>query len=824
MSYKFENTANRDKLNAICLSVKDKIVNLESNMEPTKPKWFGTFPYPYMNGLLHLGHAYTATKVDFTARFMKSQGYNVLFPFAFHATGIPIYACANKIRHELTGGGPQTRILLDMGVLPEDIHKFVDPEYWVTYFTARGIEDVREIGLISDMRRSFYTTRMNPAYDSFVTWQFEHLLREGYVTKGKRFVIYSIADEQPCADHDRSVGEGVEPAKYFITQVPSSKYNYLITGEMTDKTIYINSHLLFVSFTHSGQTYITSENFYANYSRQCTVSTATPISSTEIVANLQMLGYTLVETTRCNHASGLYASKSDAIEADRVCEITYYEPSSLVMSRSGDKCIVSLTDQWFIDYGKEEIKKIVREHVSMGEFEGDFNRAIEWLNMWPCSRSFGLGTRLPGTDYLIDSLSDSTIYMAYYSIAHLIDLLPSDAINSALWDYVFLGKGTYENTTVKQMRDEFLYWYPLDMRISGKDLVSNHLTMCLFNHAMIWGDKAMLPRCFRANGYLTLNGRKMSKSDGNFMTMRAACEKFSPDVVRFVLACSDGYDDANFDEKVANAAIMRFESELKWIGEHAKTTTSDFSPDIWDHIFEDTISQAAYDAAVAYKAGHFMTVTNIICALTTARQTYVSAKKAVGREVVESLFDKYIRTYVMILEPIAPHLCRYIIDTYISDYEIKWPETQIQSKWKFYYTKITECVDSVNYEISRSRKKGRECRKFELFWTTNYTEIQEIIIKHACLFNPTVKTWNEHMNELKLDTDSITIQQIRQFALFVKDMFQKYHSEYFDWVRGTDLIEIVMLNIPKYVKDSIVFTKVDTSFDVFPGKFVMRAV
>lgn len=27
-----------------------------------------TFPYPYMNGMLHLGHAFTATKAEFATR------------------------------------------------------------------------------------------------------------------------------------------------------------------------------------------------------------------------------------------------------------------------------------------------------------------------------------------------------------------------------------------------------------------------------------------------------------------------------------------------------------------------------------------------------------------------------------------------------------------------------------------------------------------------------------------------------------------------------------------------------------------------------------
>ena len=47
----------------------------ETNVDFTKPKFFACFPYPYMNGKLHLGHAYTMLKVDYEARFKKINGY-----------------------------------------------------------------------------------------------------------------------------------------------------------------------------------------------------------------------------------------------------------------------------------------------------------------------------------------------------------------------------------------------------------------------------------------------------------------------------------------------------------------------------------------------------------------------------------------------------------------------------------------------------------------------------------------------------------------------------------------------------------------------------
>ncbi len=46
-----------------------------------------------------------------------------------------------------------------------------------------------------------------------------------------------------------------------------------------------------------------------------------------------------------------------------------------------------------------------------------YNQKLNWLGQWACSRQHGLGTRLPcdPTRFVIESLSDSTIYMARVS-------------------------------------------------------------------------------------------------------------------------------------------------------------------------------------------------------------------------------------------------------------------------------------------------------------------------------------------------------------------------------------------------------------------------
>ena len=96
--------ARRDHLRDIETRAQEKWAKektYEVNPEQGREKYFLNFPYPYMNGRLHLGHAFSLTKAEFTARFQRLQGKNVLFPFGFHCTGMPIQAAANKLKKEM---------------------------------------------------------------------------------------------------------------------------------------------------------------------------------------------------------------------------------------------------------------------------------------------------------------------------------------------------------------------------------------------------------------------------------------------------------------------------------------------------------------------------------------------------------------------------------------------------------------------------------------------------------------------------------------------------------------------------------------------------
>lgn len=104
----------------------------------------------------------------------------------------------------------------------------------------------------------------------------------------------------------------------------------------------------------------------------------------------------------------------------------FYEPEGEVVSRSGDICVVAPLAQWYIDYGEPSWKALAEKCLNKmetyhNETRNSFQATLDWFKQWACSRSFGLGTKIPwDQQYLIESLSDSTVYMAYYCVAHML--------------------------------------------------------------------------------------------------------------------------------------------------------------------------------------------------------------------------------------------------------------------------------------------------------------------------------------------------------------------------------------------------------------------
>lgn len=245
-----------------------------------------------------------------------------------------------------------------------------------------------------------------------------------------------------------------------------------------------------------------------------------------------------------------------------------------VFCRCGTGIVVNtVKNQWFIDYGDAEWKNLAKECLSgmavlPERTRDDYLYTIDWLREKACVRAQGLGTPFPfDKSQIIESLSDSTIYMAFYTIAHMLKEIAPEKLDEKFFDYVFLGKGEGSGEA-KKMRERFLYWYPVDSRHSGADLIRNHLTFFIFNHAAIF-PREHWPKQIVANGFVLMEGKKMSKSLGNILPLRRAISEYGADVVRLsIVGGADLGVDTDFSRPVAQGVETRLRMILSLL-EHA---------------------------------------------------------------------------------------------------------------------------------------------------------------------------------------------------------------------------------------------------------------
>ncbi|KAL3159318.1 hypothetical protein ABBQ32_011271 [Trebouxia sp. C0010 RCD-2024] len=363
--------------------------------------------------------------------------------------------------------------------------------------------------------------------------------------------------------------------------------------------------------------------------------------------------------------------------------ILYSEPEKQVISRSGDECVVALTDQWYLTYGEEHWKSLTEQALQQmntysDEARHQFQHCLGWLNQWACSRSFGLGTRVPwDPQYLVESLSDSTVYMAYYTVAHFLQegnlygegngQIKAEDVTDEVWDYVLLEGPEPQNSKIPgqvlhSMRREFNYWYPFDLRASGKDLINNHLSFALYNHTAIWENAPeKWPKSMRCNGHLLLNGEKMSKSTGNFKTLAQAVEEYTADAMRLALAdAGDGMEDANFVEDTADKGILRLTKELMWYDEALSAELRAGPISLFaDRVFDNDVNVAVHASHAAYNSMMFKDALKTgTYDLQNARDAYRVACGPLGMH--KDLVYRYIKVQTLLLTPICPHTCDHV--------------------------------------------------------------------------------------------------------------------------------------------------------------------
>ncbi len=776
----------------------------QADRDEKRKKFFVTFPYSYANGPLHVGHAFTAARVDAFARFKRMQGFNVLFPWAWHWTGQTIAGASERIK----AGDPDfIKALREIDRVPAtELHKFIDPEYMAQYYTRENRTTVHAAGFSIDWRREFNTT--TPAFSQFVEWQYRELHSKGYVTKGTHPVVWCPHCRSPTGDHDRQEGEGVSPEEYVLMKF---RYNdhYLPAATFRPETIFgvtniwMNPDAEYVEAEVDGEKWVLSKAAAHKLSEQKhDIEVTSSFQGSKLIGkeattpltdkNVPILPARFVDA---HSASGIvysvpahapfdwlalkdlqkdtesqtkYGIPKNVLEkiqpisiirtegfdeypaaeaiaqvgakdqcdpkAEKATKLVYkkefhkgvlkencgkyagktvqeiksilikdlvdnndaetmYDLPQPVVCRCLNPCIVKvLEEQWFLKYSDEAWKNKAKEALSNAAVYPEsatqwFLATIDWLQDWPCARRSGLGTPLPwDTEWIIETLSDSTIYMAFYTINKHIkeQKISSERLTADVFNWIFYNKGDRDEiaetsgiskAVLQEMQDEFTYWYPVDMRNSAKELIPNHLTFFVFHHAALFPRKHW-PKIIGANGMLMKEKKKMSKSKGNFVTFRSALEQYGADATRCALLLSaEGMDDPDWSNDGARDAMSKLESFYnlsQTISERKFTEETSGQLEAWLVSVLQCRIKRVTDSLEKLKTR--TALENAFFAIWNDFRWYMRRKGRSQNRVQKEALGIWTR----LLAPFAPHLCEEVWRTLGNDGFISladWPKS-----------------------------------------------------------------------------------------------------------------------------------------------------
>ena len=759
-----------------------------------KKKFFFTVPYPYTSGPLHIGHGRTYTLGDIIARFKRLQGYNVLFPMAFHVTGTPILAIADSIAkgeaEVVERYKDYVSIYEDTAKVEETVNSFINAENVANFFAARISDDFKRMGYSIDWRRKFNTTE--PIYNKFIEWQFKKLYDKGVIKKGKYPITYSIEDDSAVGEDDV---EGGDTDKVSIIEHTTIKFklpdgSYLIAATLRPETIFgvtnlwINPAARYVKVRVGNELWVVSveaaeklgyqreevevleeiEGIVGKKVKEQVEGREIPVLPASFVDEdvgtgvvysvpahapydyialedwkrtegveippikiIDIEGYDLpakeicermgiesqkdgrleeatqiiykdefyrgVLNEKCGEFAGVKIAAikdevKDWLKGENIADV-FYETSRKAVTRGGGKVIVAvLQDQWFIDYTPSWWKDLGHKLVEGMTFYPEKYKAymqdiIDWLAFRPCARKRGLGTKFPfEKEWIIESLSDSTIYMAMYTIVHLLRQLPVDALDEKFFDYVFLGIGNAEELAeeinkplqglrgrgaephvdadvLNRVKEEFEYWYPNDLRHTAPPHLSNHLVFFLMHHAAIFPESRW-PKAITLNELMVREGRKMSKSKGKVIPLADVSELYGVDLYRLYCAINADFasvvnwreQDTDALRKRFNALIELFEesSGVDALKENELTHTDRWLLSRFYRRLRESIER--FEAFRIREAG-----INMVFNLVNDIRYY---EKRESQERRRRIVRNVMEDWLIILSPMVPHICEEI--------------------------------------------------------------------------------------------------------------------------------------------------------------------
>jgi leucyl-tRNA synthetase len=364
----------------------------------------------------------------------------------------------------------------------------------------------------------------------------------------------------------------------------------------------------------------------------------------------------------------------EAVESGHAA--AFPEFSKEVICRCGQQVLIKrIPDQWFIRYSDEALTEESARHagtmaVTPAEYARDLPATLRWFADRACIRQGAwLGTPFPLDEkWIIEPISDSTLYPAFYIVTPYINAgkISPEHLTEAFFDFVFLGRGAPEaikgiaQEVVEACRRDFLYWYPLDLNLGGKEHKTVHFPAFVKNHVAIFPEPHW-PRGIFVNFWVTqTKGEKLSKSKGGAQPVAQLTSKFGVDALRLYYAhAAAPWLDIEWDPD----GVVEYRSRLARIHDTVRhVSAGDLASlgasatlegsDALDRWLRSSLHRRIEEAHEGWRALDFRQVaTPVYFGLLSDLRWYLRR----GGRSMEAL-KEFARPWAALMAPITPHL------------------------------------------------------------------------------------------------------------------------------------------------------------------------
>jgi leucyl-tRNA synthetase len=403
------------------------------------------------------------------------------------------------------------------------------------------------------------------------------------------------------------------------------------------------------------------------------------------------------------------------------------EFSKPVICRNGHEVVIRrLADQWFLRYSDpawkaETVASLDALTTVPPEYRGELPGIIDWFDDRPCTRKGRwLGSPFPlDPAWTVEPIADSTFYTAYFVVRRFVSTgrLTVPQLTNAFFDYVFLGDGpgepTVERALLEEVRSEFLYWYPLDLNLGGKEHKRVHFPVFLFTHAKLL-PPALRPRGIFVHGWLTgpagakVSKREIGSKGGRIPSIEAAFARWGADPLRLfsVLAVSSG-QDLEFDGSLVDAAASRLAEVERLVREARGDGAGPPELDAW---LGSRVHRLLEQVGEAFRAGELRTAAEATYAeIPSVLRRYYARGGAPG-----SATDAVARAWIRLLSPFTPYLAeelgRGTFDGLVAGQPFPTPDAFASSPAAEHREAYLERVEEDVRAVLRPREERREPR------------------------------------------------------------------------------------------------------------------